>query len=138
MLLLAFFIVLVFLLRLLRNFCVFCVRPRIAAPSKGMDSRLRGNDGGGFAPSGLCLCFIRKSQTSSSHAGYKHFSPRNPHKCCFSPFSLFWCFFCVFCVTFASFAFAPVFLCVLLPYSPLYAAAYSTVSGAWSLNFCVL
>ena len=81
---------------------------------------------------------MHKSQTSSSHAPYKPFSPRNPHKCCFSPFSLFWCFFCVFCVTSASFAFAPVFLCVLLPYSPLYAAAYSTVSGAWSLNFCAL
>ena len=94
--------ILVFLLRLLRNLCAFCVRPRI--PS---------------APSAFASAFIPPQA--------KPQKPRQPvpmrlpsHLCPATRINtgssisqiIFGIPFCDFCVTFAPFAFAPVFLCV--------------------------
>ena len=79
---------LAFLLRLLRNFCAFCVRPRI-------HSSLRK---------------ATKIPITSPHAPSQPFMPCNPHKHWFKAFSKqFWYSFCDFCATSAPSAFAPVF-----------------------------
>ena len=91
---------LVFFLRLLRNFCAFCVRPRI--PSAPKQSK------------------AAKTPTSSPNAPSQPFMPCKPHKHWFKAFSNnFGIYFCDFCVTFAPFAFAPVF-----PLRPLRSPPY--------------
>ena len=90
---------LAFLLRLLRNFCAFCVRPRIpSAPSA-------------FAPAFIpAQSKAAKIPITSPHAPSQPFMPCNPHKHWFKAFSKqFWYSFCDFCATSAPSAFAPVF-----------------------------